>query len=336
MTTKLFFALGLLANMTAAQMYSNGPLSTGSAAKDGTAAPATYTWSEVQNNSGNTAQSNTSAGYGGTNSGTANFFLADDFVVPAASQWQITAVDFFIYQSGYTGTTNPYNTVRVNIYNSDPSVAGAVSVFGDDSTNRYASGADSKMYRIFNSLYPTANATGLTRRIWQIKANTPVTLNSGTYWIKYQLQNSVQANSGFLPPVTIPGTRGLSSFNGKQYNATLDTWTNLIDAGNPDSAPDYTVDMPFVITYTDVLGTGETMQYDNRVQVYPNPVKESFRISNPENMKVSSVEIMDSAGKLVKTLKGAEDYKVSELPKGVYFLKINSNGTPKMTKLIKQ
>ncbi|UZT98531.1 hypothetical protein ODZ84_02880 [Chryseobacterium fluminis] len=74
----------------------------------------------------------------------------------------------------------------MNIYSSDPSVTGAVSVFGDDTTNRFASGADSNMYRIFNTQVPVGSTPGTTRKIWRITANTPVTLTSGTYWVKYQ------------------------------------------------------------------------------------------------------------------------------------------------------
>jgi hypothetical protein len=93
------------------------------------------------------------------------------------------------------------------------------------------------MYRIFNSTILTPTTPGTTRMIWRIRANTSVTLNPGTYWIKYQLQNAVPANGGFLPSVTIPGTRGLASFNAKQFNAVAPTsWSALIDDGNPTTA----------------------------------------------------------------------------------------------------
>jgi hypothetical protein len=339
MKKALLIAAFIAANFGIAQTYNNGGLSTGATSKSGTAAPAGYTWSELQNNTGNTTESNTSLGLGGTSSSAAaSFFLADDFTVPAGSSWQITTIDFFAYQTNYAGTTTPFNTVRVNIFNSDPSVAGATSVFGDDTTNRFSAGVDATMYRTGNTVVPAAAVPGTTRKIWKITANTPVTLGAGTYWIKYQLQNVVMANAGFLPPVTIVGSRGLPAFNAKQFDAILGTWTSLVDAGNPTSAPDVPLDMPFVITFTaTTLGTQETMQYDNRIQVYPNPVKDHFRINNPERLRISSVEIMDVSGKIVKTLKGSEEYSVSDLPKGNYILKIkNEGGHTKITKLIKQ
>lgn len=339
MRKNLLVAIVLIANLTLAQTYSNGGLSTGATSNSGVTAPTGYTWSEVQNNTGNTTESNTSSGYGGTfSSATASFFLADDFTIPTGATWQITSIDFFAYQTGYTGTTSPFNTVRVNILSSDPSVPGAISVFGNDTTNRYTTGVNSNMYRIFNSAVPTSGSVpGTTRKIWKITASTPVTLAAGTYWVKYQLQNVVTASAGFLPGVTIPGSRGLASFNAKQNDAIGGTWIPLIDDGNPATAPDFTVDMPFVVTFTTTtLGTSEVMQYDNRVQVYPNPVIDNFKISNPEKIKINSLEIFDISGKLVRTLKGAEEYNISDLPKGNYILKIKSNELTKMTKLLKQ
>ena len=339
MKKTLLLAISLATTLNFAQTYNNGGLNTGATTKSGVAAPTGYTWSEVQNNTGNTTESNTSAGYGGTYSSTASsLFLADDFTIPAGETWNITSIDFFAYQTGYTGTTSPFNTVRVNIFSSDPSVSGAISVFGNDTTNRFASGTDSNMYRIFNSQVPTGSTPGTTRKIWKVTANTPVSLTAGTYWIKYQIQNVVTANAGFLPPVTIPGTRGLAGFNAKQNDAINGTWINLIDSGNPTSAPDYPMDMPFVVTYTITsLGVTETLQYDNRVRVYPNPVKDILKISNPEKVQIDSVEILDQAGRIVKTLKGGiEQFDVSGLAKGTYIIKIKNNTITKVTKLIKE
>jgi hypothetical protein len=192
------------------------------------------------------------------------------------------------------------------------------------------------MYRIFNSQVPTtANVPGTTRRIWKTTASTPVTLTSGTYWIKYQLQNVVQANAGFLPAVTIPGSRGLAAFNAKQNDAVAGTWIPLVDLGTSGASP-VNMDMPFIITYTSNLSTGEVQQYDNRVQVYPNPVQDYFQISNVENLKISTVEIMDVSGKLVRSMKPADRYNVSDLPSGNYYLLIKNSEVTKMTKLLKK
>lgn len=338
MKKTLLLVASLMAATNFAQSYVNGGLSTGSTTNGGTNAPAGYTWSELQNNTGNTTESNTTLGLGGTYSSvTANYFLADDFTIPANEKWEISTIDFFAYQTNYTGTTAPFNTVRVNIYSSDPSIPGAVSVYGDDTTNRFSSSANAQMYRTGNTMVPTVVAPNTSRKIWQVTASTPTTLMGGTYWIKYQLQNVVQGNAGFLPPVTIKGSRGLPAFNAKQNNVIAESWTDLLDAGNPASAPDYNMDMPFVITYTKTtLGVTETLQYDNRMQVYPNPVKSTFRINNPEKLQITTVEVLDISGRIVKILKGADEFDVSGLAKGTYMLKIKSNDLTKVTKMIKE
>lgn len=243
-----YITILIIDEFTFAQTYNNGGLSTGATSKSGTAVPAGYTWSEVQNNTGNTTESNTIAGYGGTcSSATANLFLADDFTIPAGQTWSISSIDVFAYQTGYTGTASPFNTMRVNIFSSGPSVAGAVSVFGNDTTNRFASGTEATIYRIFNSAIQVGSVPGTTRRIWKVTANTPVTLTGGTYWIKYQLQNVTPANAGFFPPVTLPETRGLAGWNVKQNDAVSGTWISLVDNGNPSTAQDYPMDMPSLL-----------------------------------------------------------------------------------------
>lgn len=336
-TLLLTISAGLVANFAVAQTYNNGGLSTGATSNSGVAAPAGYTWSEAQNNTGNTTESNSTAGSAGTYISVAtSYFLADDFTIPEGTQWQITSIDVFAYQSGYTGTTCPFTAARVAIFSSDPSVTGAVSVFGDATTNRFASGTNSNMYRAFNSAVPsTSNPPGTTRIIWKVTANTPVTLGAGTYWIKYQLQNVIPANAGFFPPVTIPGNRGLPTFNAKQNDAILGTWTPLVDGGTPATAPDYTMDMAFIINAT-TLSTGEAVQFDNRIRVYPNPATDNFKISLPENIQIDGLEIYDISGKLVRTMPVAAEYAISDLAKGNYMVKIKSDALTKMTRLVKE
>jgi len=336
MKTKLF-SLVALVPLFAFSQYNNGGLSTGPTAKNGTAAPAGYTWSEVQNNTGNNTESNTTAGYTAALFGTANYFLADDFIIPAGQSWQISTIEVFAYQTGFTGSTSPFNVLRLSILNGNPSVSGSSVVFGDDTTNRMSGSADGLMYRIFNTMVPTPAATTTTRKIWKLTGNAPVTLNAGTYWMKYQIQSAVTTNGGFTPPVTIVGSRGLSTFNAMQYDGTNAVWNALVDDGNPTTAPDYTMDLPFIVNYT-VLGTNENVQFDNRVVVYPNPVKDVFKLNLPaESQRVgTTVSVYDMSGKLVKTMPYDESYNVAELAKGSYMLKVNDGSNKKVVKMIKQ
>ena len=212
----------LSSTLVVAQPYVNGTLSTGATSSNNIAAPAGFTWSEVQN-------PNTNAGFGA--SITNNFKVGDNFVVPPGLTWNISSMVFYGYQTGYAGATSPFTTVRVAIHSG--SITGPI-VFGDQTTNRFASSANSNVYRIFNA------TPGTTRIIWSITANTSVSLTAGTYWIEYATDVTGGANH-FLPGKTVVGQATQPGNNAQQSNAGV--WAPLTDAGGPQ-------DMPFIINYT--------------------------------------------------------------------------------------
>jgi hypothetical protein len=75
MKKTLLFVAFMVANFCLAQTYMNGGLSTGATSKSGAAAPTGYTWSELQNNTGNTTETNTSLGLGGMYISTTSSFF---------------------------------------------------------------------------------------------------------------------------------------------------------------------------------------------------------------------------------------------------------------------
>lgn len=327
----------LLAINVHAQPYNNGGLSTGATSNSGVAAPAGSTWSEVQNETGNTTYSNTSAG--AAVSGSGGFFLADDFIIPAGEQWNLQDITVFAYQTGYGGAASPIVSATMQIFDGDPSVAASTSVFGDDTTNVLSSSTFTNMYRIFNSAVPAPGSTpGTTRKIWSVNTNTVKSLLPGTYWIKYQVNNAA-ISALFAPSVTIKGIRGLPTFNAQQYVGATATWQPSVDVGNPDAAaPDIPNDFPFIINYTvTLLGTTESRQMDNRVRVYPNPTSDLFKIALPDDLSKSNttISLYDMSGKMVKEFKVADSYNISDLPKGQYMIKIKDGSSNKVTKLIK-
>jgi hypothetical protein len=208
-----------------AQTYVNGNLSTGSTTSNGTAAPAGYTWSEVQDG-------NENAGFVAS---TTTYSIADDFTVPAGETWNLSSMKFYAYSTGFAGTTSPFNAVYIRIYNTDPSVGNPAPIFGDFSTNRFASSSEAMVYRIF---YATP---GTTRKVWEVNANINVTLPAGTYWVEFGLGGTVA--SFFLPPSTVVGTTTQPGNNALQRDLTADSWFALEDIGGPQ-------DMPFSISYT--------------------------------------------------------------------------------------
>ena len=96
LSLKCLFVLAFTQVLSAQQVYTNGGLSTGATSNNGVAAPTGYTWSELQNNTGNTTETNASTGINGhyITSGTTSNKLTDNFVVPVGSAWNVTSFEF--------------------------------------------------------------------------------------------------------------------------------------------------------------------------------------------------------------------------------------------------
>lgn len=208
----------------------NGNLSTGATSSNGAAAPAGFTWSEVQ-------AGNTTAGFGNN---ITNFMLADDFTI-AAGSWNLTKITFYAYSTGFAGPTSPYNDVRVAIYNTNPSVGNPAPIYGDLTTNRFLASSSANMYRIFNA------TPGTTRQIWKIEATVATVLGAGTYWIQWGVGNGGLSN--FSPASTVVGTTTQPGNNALQHTIAGNTWANANDGTNPQ-------DFPFIIDYTTGACTG--------------------------------------------------------------------------------
>lgn len=89
------------------------------------------------------------------------------------------------------------------------------------------------------------------------------------------------------------------------------------------------------ITSSSVLATSD-VSLENKLQVYPNPVKDNFYIQS-DLKSTSKVSVVDMSGKLVKTFIGKSDsYNVSDLPKGAYMILIDDGKETIRKKMIKQ
>lgn len=228
LVSALVVSMFLVTGNADAQQYVNGNLSTGPTSSTGTAAPAGYTWSEVQ--AGNTLA-------GSAANITAGFSLADDFTVPAGT-WAVSKISFFAYSTGYASTTvPPFNDIRLKITNGDPSSGSPTVVYGDLTTNRFSAASNASMYRIFNG------TPGTTRIIWKVEVNiSGLNLTPGTYWMEWQLGTISGVTSNFSPPSTVVGTVTQPGNNAKQHDLTAGTWANVLDGTNQQ-------DMPFIIDY---------------------------------------------------------------------------------------
>ena len=334
----LLLAFSPMAN--AQIIYSNGDLSTGTTANNGTIAPAGYTWSECQSNTGSTTESNSNSGFSCAynNAGTISLQLADNFTVPIGEQWSVTGFDVFAYQTGFTGTGLAHNQLKMQLFASDPSVTGATLIIGDMTTNilNVANSADALMYRIFNTTVPAPTATTTTRKIFRLRGDLAVTLTAGTYWLVYQAHATNDAAT-FVPPTTIVGSRGAAGSDSKQ-NIVASTaagailgWLSLADAGNPAAAPDVPQDMPFNVNGTITTLAVNSSELLNNFKMYPSPIKDicNFKLNSNIDLKANEVQVFDLQGRLIlnKKLILANDSIIStnltELNAGSYILKLN-------------
>ncbi len=240
-------------------IYTNAPLATGATSKSGVAAPAGTQWSELQNDNGNTTESNTTLGTSCSLTATV-FRCADNFTVPAGQTWTIDGVLVYAYQTSFTGTTSPIIAGTVRIWNGRPGDSGSTVVFGDTTTNRLGTSVDSLLWRIGNSLIPTPTTPVTNRRIWETTLNVSpaLALGAGTYWIDWNTQIAA-SGAHFAPPATVVGARTQPGWNARQFNGT--SWVDALDTGNPATAPDVAVDFPFKLSGT--TGGGATTQTPN-------------------------------------------------------------------------
>lgn len=341
-----FVSLLLLGLKLNAQIYSNGPISTGATSISGVTAPTSYTWSEMQNTTGVTTQANATAGlpaYFNT-AGTLSYRLADDFIVPAGQQWDITSFDFFGYQAVYEGATPPIDQLRIQIFNVNPASPGATPIAGNMTTNVYdvANSGNSFVYRIFNSLYPSGGQpTNSSRRIYRLRGNITATLAAGTYWVEYQV-HPTDDTTIFFPPVTIVGSRGKVGANAKihvvasTFPSDVIGWsTNILDSGTPTTAPDVAQDLPFNINGT-TLGI-DTFNLDTSISFSPNPVIDYLKLKSIE--KIKNTLVYNVLGQIVlnTNFNNLEvELDLSILNSGSYFLKITTENSFKLVKINKE
>jgi|GEM_PF-1673781 len=74
------------------------------------------------------------------------------------------------------------------------------------------------------------------------------------------------------------------------------------------------------------------------IAIYPNPVTDSFNVdlSSKFNTANVTVTVTDLTGKTVRTFGIADSYNVSELPKGIYVVKITDGKNTETKKIVKK
>jgi hypothetical protein len=169
---------------------------------------------------------------------------------------------------------------------------------------------------------PTAATTGLPLTL----AGTVLPANATHQTIVWSVKNA--GNTG----ATITG----NIFNATAKGTVIITAT-IVNGLAEDT--DYTQD--FTITVSDV-GIERTDNYPS-LQVYPNPTTGELRVESGE-LRVESVEIFDVMGKKQKAesrkqnenLTVLRSYDLTVLPFGIYFIRIQTENSVIVRKVVKQ
>ena len=91
------------------------------------------------------------------------------------------------------------------------------------------------------------------------------------------------------------------------------------------------------VNITSVLGTNDFLS--SKFSVFPNPVNNVINFSNTENAVVSTVEMSDMNGRIIKSAKvnaTEGQISVSDLATGMYMMKITTDQGVAVKKIVKQ
>jgi|SRR5690625_644742 len=110
-----------------------------------------------------------------------------------------------------------------------------------------------------------------------------------------------------------------------------------IMSGNASIFFDYNPPIITNTVFTEVIETlsVDDFSFDNRIAIYPNPTKDYFKIEKSINVNIESIRIYNISGNLVKEFTTSERYNVSDLNSGIYFLRIKTDKSQTIKKLVK-
>lgn len=101
----------------------------------------------------------------------------------------------------------------------------------------------------------------------------------------------------------------------------------------------YTVtdSLPVYLATNETVGNSGNLTSVSEVQIYPNPVSDSFSIKLMQSSNVLEIKIFDAVGKLVKNVNHNNDkIYISDLHSGIYFVKIKTDKGNYVNKIIKK
>lgn len=268
--------------------------------------------------------------YGWGAQGPLDYWMADDFNVPAGQSWALDSIKLYSYQTGST-LTSTITGSKCYITRGRVDSTGSVIVAGDISTLRMLRTYWTGIYRT-NNPPPYNNQT--TRPLMTVTDTIATTLNEGYYWIVYNFNGSL-ASGPWNPPFTIWNQTG--SGNARQKTTV---WGPALDGALTQSA----CFKLYGSVFTGVSNNNNEIPTSYKLeQNYPNPFNPSTTInfSLPKTTNVKIV-VYDAYGREVETLvndsKTAGNYKVvfnaSKVSSGIYFYKIITDNFVNTKKMI--
>ena len=149
--------------------------------------------------------------------------------------------------------------------------------------------------------------------------NNEVTSGSGTSFATPLAAGGVACLLQAIPTKTLPEVRDLLRQNSSLF-------------------PNITDQMGYgILNFSKTLNTAVLAAAENgaksKLEVYPNPVVKDFTIKTEE--KIRSVELYDSLGRMIKSFRNEKTNNMEDLPKGVYFLKVQTEKNNYVEKIIK-
>ena len=126
---------------------------------------------------------------------------------------------------------------------------------------------------------------------------------------------------------------GLS--NKSEIDSIIVQWPSGIKQVLTDILSNQTLEIVETNNNTSVVNTRKDIEFI----VYPNPAKNQITILGINELKISTIELLDINGRVLvskKTFDNILSIDISEFPNGIYLLKTVIDGSVKTTKIIKQ
>lgn len=197
-------------------------------------------------------------------------------------------------------------------------------------------------YWIFNTNPDAVSNNWLFSAPFSLQAGEAVTI---TFWIRCATTRSLRLTVGNAATTAAQTTQlwansTLNNLTYAQYTATYTApSTGIYYFGFNDISTAQTVATMRLdsINFTSVLGVNDYLA--SKFSVYPNPTNNVVNFSNEANAVVSSIEMADLNGRVVKTatFNATEgEVSVSDLATGVYMMTITTDQGVAVKKIVKQ